>query len=97
MDFMMPVGGRAGNSNMPHLSAGICARTQPTITRQCGIQARRLSRPPHQNNIGPFRRDDSAVRSQRAKESSSQRKQAQYAPGSDQFHKETGTSKGRRR
>ncbi|KZV26669.1 hypothetical protein F511_33530 [Dorcoceras hygrometricum] len=39
--------------------------TQPTITRQCGIQAQRLSWPSHQNRIGPFRHDDSAGRSQR--------------------------------
>ncbi|KZV44258.1 hypothetical protein F511_10377 [Dorcoceras hygrometricum] len=40
--------------------------TQPTITRQCGIQAQRLSWPPHHNSVGPFRHDDSADRSQRA-------------------------------
>ncbi|KZV18602.1 F-box family protein [Dorcoceras hygrometricum] len=34
--------------------------TQSTITRQCGIQAQRLSWPQHQNNVGPFRHDDSA-------------------------------------
>ncbi|KZV40579.1 hypothetical protein F511_32622 [Dorcoceras hygrometricum] len=54
------------------------ATTQSTITRKCGIQARRLSRPPHQNSVGPFRSDDSSGRSQRAKEFSSQRNQAQY-------------------
>ncbi|KZV33672.1 hypothetical protein F511_33578 [Dorcoceras hygrometricum] len=52
--------------------------TQSTITRQCGIQAQRLSWPPHQNNVGPFRHDDSAGRSQRVKEFSFQRNQAQY-------------------
>ncbi|KZV17482.1 hypothetical protein F511_41424 [Dorcoceras hygrometricum] len=40
--------------------------TQPTITRYSGIQAQRLSWPPHQNNVGPFRHDDSACRSQRS-------------------------------
>ncbi|KZV38217.1 hypothetical protein F511_18716 [Dorcoceras hygrometricum] len=39
--------------------------TQPTITRQCVIQAQRLSWPPHQNSVGPFRHEDSAGRSQR--------------------------------
>ncbi|KZV49712.1 splicing factor 3B subunit 1-like [Dorcoceras hygrometricum] len=38
---------------------------QPTITRYSGIQAQRLSWPPHQNNVGPFRHDNSAGRSQR--------------------------------
>ncbi|KZV58488.1 hypothetical protein F511_23433 [Dorcoceras hygrometricum] len=37
---------------------------QLTITRYSGIQAQRLSWPPHQNNVGPFRHDDSTGRSQ---------------------------------
>ncbi|KZV18658.1 hypothetical protein F511_41189 [Dorcoceras hygrometricum] len=61
------------------LSRSEGATTQPTITRQCGIQARRLSRPPHQNSVGPLRHDESAVQSQRAKEFSSQRNQAKYS------------------
>ncbi|KZV54998.1 hypothetical protein F511_35764 [Dorcoceras hygrometricum] len=52
--------------------------TQSTITRYSGIQAQRLSWPPHQNSVGPFRHDDSADRSQRVKEFSFQRNQAQY-------------------
>ncbi|KZV45916.1 hypothetical protein F511_20512 [Dorcoceras hygrometricum] len=54
------------------------AMTQPTITRQCGIQAQRLSWPPHQNSVGPFRHDDSAGRSQRVKGFTFQKNQAQY-------------------
>ncbi|KZV24368.1 hypothetical protein F511_19870 [Dorcoceras hygrometricum] len=42
--------------------------TQPTITRQCDIQEQRLSWPPHQNSVGPFRHDDSVDRSQRVEE-----------------------------
>ncbi|KZV48754.1 hypothetical protein F511_24921 [Dorcoceras hygrometricum] len=53
--------------------------TQPTITRQCGIQAQRLSWPPHQNSVGPFRHDDSTGRSQRLNGNSAFKKdQAQY-------------------
>ncbi|KZV39504.1 hypothetical protein F511_36664 [Dorcoceras hygrometricum] len=59
----------------------------------CDLQVRRLSGPSQgsvvfrhddsadhhiKNSVGPFRRDDSAGRSQRAKEFSSQRNQAQY-------------------
>ncbi|KZV44273.1 phenazine biosynthesis-like domain-containing protein 1 [Dorcoceras hygrometricum] len=32
-------------------SCNACATTQPTITRQCGIQAQRLSWPPHQTAL----------------------------------------------
>ncbi|KZV32696.1 hypothetical protein F511_14469 [Dorcoceras hygrometricum] len=53
-----------------HPVATICCRfsttTQPTITRYSGIQAQRISWSPHQNNVGPFRHDDSAGRSQRS-------------------------------
>ncbi|KZV25113.1 hypothetical protein F511_30227 [Dorcoceras hygrometricum] len=59
-------------------SCNACTTTQPTITRQCGIQAQLLSLTPHQNSVGPFRNDDSASRSQHVKEFTFQRNQAQH-------------------
>ncbi|KZT76422.1 mitochondrial phosphate carrier protein 1, mitochondrial [Dorcoceras hygrometricum] len=54
------------------------ATNQPTITGQWYSGTTTQSATTFKSSIGPFRHDDSAGRSKRAKEFSSQRNQAQY-------------------